>query len=147
MFRFTQRFVLINRRMVKNKSCIFILWAHPHRTKMQPVPKSFVLQGFFGFLERNFCHFFSTFFDPSGLELATFCGSTLLTNEQNYEKIKYTLDYLKKQEVKNGKLSVNSWNLQTQDFEGETKKDDPDEERSSSGALIYAILVIFKLLL
>jgi len=28
--------------------------SHPHRSKMQPMPKSLVLQGFFGFLGQNF---------------------------------------------------------------------------------------------
>ena len=26
---------------------------HPHRSKMQPMPKSLVLQGFFGFLSKE----------------------------------------------------------------------------------------------
>ena len=28
--------------------------SHPHRSIMQPMPKSLVLQGFFGFLGQNF---------------------------------------------------------------------------------------------
>jgi hypothetical protein len=28
--------------------------SHPHRSKMQPMPKSLVLQGFFGFLGQFF---------------------------------------------------------------------------------------------
>jgi len=39
---------------------------------MQPMPKSLVLQGFFGFLEQFFdLSFFATFFEPYGLEPAT----------------------------------------------------------------------------
>lgn len=47
--------------------------SHPHRSKMQPMQKSLVLQGFFGFLGLFFgLLFFATFSVPSGLEPATF---------------------------------------------------------------------------
>ena len=47
--------------------------SHPHRSKMQPMPKSLVLQGFFGFLGHFFdLSFFATFSEPYGLEPATF---------------------------------------------------------------------------
>ena len=37
---------------------------HPHRSKMQPMPKSLVLQGFFGFLGQNFWPFVFLQFFP-----------------------------------------------------------------------------------
>jgi len=47
--------------------------SHPHRSKMQPMFKSLVLQDFFGFLGLFFDPlFFATISDPYGLEPATF---------------------------------------------------------------------------
>ena len=54
-------------------SSYFVNYTHPHRSKMQPMPKSLVLQGFFGFLGQFFdLSFFATFSEPSGLEPTTF---------------------------------------------------------------------------
>ena len=55
-----------------NKSFPSITLLHPHRSKMQPMPKSLVLQGFFGFLGSFFDLFFATISEPYGLEPVTF---------------------------------------------------------------------------
>ena len=44
----------IKKNIEKHLRFEIVGYTHPHRSKMQPMPKSLVLQGFFGFLGQNF---------------------------------------------------------------------------------------------